>query len=109
MGRKEGCREMSGDTDWMEGEVKEPDAPVLDAGQIYRLMRMTACLRDNEAVLATVLEIKQAIRGDDGMLVKQLYGSLEEHEQEAVWVAPKFGGIFTTDERKIIRNGEKEA
>ena len=35
----------------------------------------------------------------------ECWDELTEPEQTALWVAPKFGGIFTTEERNIIKGG----
>ena len=89
----------------MDEEVKEPEKPVLMNSQIRRLLDLTRVMREDITTLETVLEIKKAILADDCMLAKQLHDELPMNEQRALWVAPKFGGIFTTDERDIVRHG----
>ena len=39
---------------------------------------------------------------------EECWAEMTEAEQTALWVAPKFGGIFTTEERKIIKGGFEE-
>lgn len=91
--------------DWAKDEV-EDSKPVLTAKQIERLLSMTETLRkDYSAVLAVAL-IKEAIEKRDYMLVKQLWEELSEKEQEKLYIAPSFGGVFTTFERKVIKHGE---
>ncbi len=75
----------------------------LDEGQLWRLMRLTALLRDDVIALRTVLEIKESLSQGDTEGARGLFYTLEDHEQQAVWIAPKYGGIFTTEERKQLR------
>ena len=86
----------------MDAEVDE-SKPLLNTGQIYRLMRMTEVLRD-PLNWESVYFIKQYIAYDDMVGAYQLWDEFTESEQEALWVAPTYGGIFTTEERKAIRD-----
>ena len=93
--------------DWMDDEV-DIDEQKLSNGQIFALLRMTEALRDM-AVLNTVYTIKTCLIDSlDHSFASQLWSELTEDEQTALWVAPKFGGIFTTEERKIIKGGFKD-
>ena len=92
--------------DWMDGEVDIPDVS-LNNGQIFALLRMTKAMQSQQ-VVEDVAFIKRAIATGDLVFAGQLWGELTEDEQTALWVAPKFGGIFTTDERKIINGGFKD-
>ena len=72
----------------------------LNDAQIVKLLAMTECLREGFGVLETVLCIKQS---EDEWDARGLWESLEEADQTALWIAPRYGGIFTTDERKALR------
>jgi hypothetical protein len=92
--------------DWMDGEVDVPEQK-LSNGQIFALLRMTTTLQENN-VMGTVVVIRDSIESGDLSYAQQLWGELSEPEQTALWVAPKFGGIFTTKERSIIKGGFKD-
>ncbi len=88
--------------DWIHDEVAEK--PPLNDAQVKRLMRMTEVLRDS-ANLLQAYHIKHAFECDDAEQIKALWEEFTEEEQIALYVAPKFGGIFTTAERKAIKTG----
>jgi len=92
--------------DWMDGEVDIPEQSLTN-GQVFALLRMTEALA-SEVVLDSVLWIKRGIENKDYTSAEQVWSDLSEDEQTALWVAPKFGGIFTTEERKIIKGGFNE-
>jgi len=91
--------------DWMDGDVDIPEA-TLTGGQIFALLRMTEMLRDY-VILQSVFSMKESIISGDYEYAGHVWSELAEDEQTALWVAPKFGGIFTTEERKIIKGGFK--
>ena len=94
-------------SDWMDTDVDMPEQTLTNA-QVFALLRMTEALRDF-VVLSSVFTIKQSIcENDDVEYAGHVWGELSEDEQTALWVAPKFGGIFTTEERKIIKGGFKD-
>lgn len=39
---------------------------------------------------------------------REALSDLTEDEQSAIWVAPSKGGLFTTEERKLIKEGNQE-
>ena len=92
--------------DWMDGEVDIPEQSLTN-GQVFALLRMTEALA-SEVVLDSVLWIKRGIENKDYTSAEEVWSDLSEDEQTALWVAPKFGGIFTTEERKIIKGGFNE-
>jgi len=92
--------------DWMDSEV-EAETQTLTNGQVFALLRMTAAMRDL-TMTASVFQIKSGIAQGDMLLACESWDELSEDEQTALWVAPKFGGIFTTEERKIIKGGFNE-
>lgn len=61
--------------------------------------------RHNEAVRRLfweIAEIKEAINNEDYEYAKGLFKDLNHSDQEALWIAPTKGGIFTTKERAVI-------
>ena len=64
---------------------------------------MNHALRSDLVLLEYVLKIKHAFAADQDMDARALWGELTQEEEEALWIAPKFGGIFTTDELKRLR------
>ncbi len=92
--------------DWMDGDVVAEEEMPITAGQVNRLLKMIEALR-LDGVLGTVVCIKDSISQKDMMYANQLWDCLSEEEQTALWVAPSYGGIFTTEERKIIQGGFK--
>lgn len=67
------------------------------------LARHNDALRDN---LAAVLEIKEALANDDFAECAMLWSETSEAVRDALWVAPSKGGIFTTEERKMLQSDE---
>jgi hypothetical protein len=92
------------DESW-SGDVVN-DSHNLTNTQIIRLMRMTEVLR-NRANISQMSEIKYALAVLELDDARALWCEFTEEEQIALWVAPTFGGIFTTEERKRLRPGEK--
>jgi hypothetical protein len=101
-----GLSGVSAMADWMDGEVDMPEA-TLTGGQIFALLRMTALL-DDPIILHAVYVIKGSIAASEFDAAKESWVELSEEEQTALWVAPKFGGIFSTEERKAIKGGFKD-
>lgn len=68
--------------------------------------RMAEVIRNNWDVINAVKthlalgEIEEA---------REAYSDLTVEDQEAIWVAPTKGGIFTTEERKLIKEGQELA
>ncbi len=94
---------MSNDN-WNE-DVDEVIETSLSNDQINRLIEHNATLRD---VYCSVFHIKGSIAEGDLEMAKEAWSELSEEEQNSLYVAPKFGGIFTTKERGIIKKGFKE-
>ena len=70
--------------------------------QVVRLLKMTECLRD-PINLQQVSEIKDAMGAGDDLSAIAFWSEFTEDEQMALWIAPTYGGIFTTEERKRLR------
>lgn len=66
----------------------------------------TRLLEHNEVLRSKLYEV-QAVKdflatGEYAEAVEIVYG-WTEREQQALWIAPTYGGIFTTEERKIMK------
>lgn len=51
-------------------------------------------------------DIKEAIANERYEDAKTNFSDLPANVQKALWVAPSKGGVFTTDERKVIKEGK---
>ena len=98
---------MESDNRWVDGDVVEIETkkPLLTQPEVGRLLRHNVCLREN---MASVFYIKQAVEAGLLYEAKELWVELTESEQSDIWLAPSKGGIFTTEERKIIKSQFKE-
>lgn len=68
--------------------------------------RFEACMEATLANFPSVMAIKNAIQDEklhDGV---EAWCELSQETQLALWVAPKKGGPFTTDERKTMKSSE---
>lgn len=54
----------------------------------------------------SIVFIKEQLKLGEIDAAKEAYAELSEEEQKAVWVAPSKGCIWTTEERKLIKEGE---
>jgi len=101
----------------MEDFKFEPEEQhTLTNGQVLTLLRMTEAL-NKPWIMEAAQVIKSRIEGVEQLKqeysvgfmeeAKEAWQELTEDEQTSLWVAPKFGGIFTTKEREIIQNGFK--
>lgn len=62
---------------------------------------------DDERVAEAVHQIKKGIENADYETAAQAwFGTLEDDEKKALWIAPSKGGIFTTVERDAIKSTE---
>jgi hypothetical protein len=93
------------DESW-SGDVVN-DSHNLTNTQVIRLMKMTKLLRSDMSNLLQLFAIKEAIACEDYDHAHSLWSEFTEEEWVILWVAPKFGGIFTTEERKRLRPQEK--
>jgi hypothetical protein len=95
------------DESW-SGDVVN-DSHNLTNTQVIRLMKMTELLRDKDN-MKQIVELKENLETEDEdylAFARTLWSEFTEEEQVALWVAPTFGGIFTTEERKRLRPGDK--
>jgi len=68
-----------------------------------RLKAMTNYLCANPDILAMVAEIKMALNRGDDWDALGLWEQLTDDERITLWVAPTYGGLFTTSERKRLK------
>lgn len=54
----------------------------------------------------TIYEVKVGIRENRYSEAREAWEELSWDDQIALWVAPSKGGIFTTEERRIIKSAE---
>ena len=67
-----------------------------------KLLKLSNSIREN---FNTVQCIKDGIRENDLSTVAEAWRELSDDDKHALWVAPTKGGIFTTEERKIMKEG----
>ncbi len=70
-----------------------------DDRTLYRLLRHGKAVREN---WSSVVAIKIGLESDDYLMVAESWAELDWHTKEDLWVAPLYGGIWTTAERKRI-------
>jgi hypothetical protein len=83
------------------GDVVNESHKLTDA-QVNRLLKMTECLRDR-LNMYQVHDIKFCIAMEKYDEAIALWSEFTEDEQIALWIAPTYGGIFTTAERKRLK------
>tara|TARA_R110000772_G_scaffold215685_1_gene326101 strand:+ start:959 stop:1558 length:600 start_codon:yes stop_codon:yes gene_type:complete len=71
-----------------------------------KLLAHNKVLQEN---IATVSLIKDALHLGDWMYVAQLEAEISQDERAALWVAPSNGGIWTTEERALLKSNEMSA
>lgn len=76
------------------------DSDVDWQGELGKLITQMECVRDN---FDEIYDIKSKIANDDHVGAKLDWGDLGRQAQETLWLAPSKGGVFTTDERKSIK------
>lgn len=87
----------------MSLETGEDDEQRPEDIQEGRLLNMGLALRNN---LDSVVVIKNGIATGDLSSACEAWEELSTEDKRAIWVAPTKGGIFTTEEREIIRSPE---
>ena len=91
--------------DWVDEEVIDA-APLRDA-QVKRLLAMNKVLQ-NPTNLQQVLAIKNSFDVGKSVEAVALFDDFTDDEQTALLIAPLYGGIFTTEERKMLTRGPEE-
>lgn len=66
---------------------------------LYRVRRCMSAVRDE---IDVVYAVKEAIANDDLEAAQGAWDDLEYQAQDALILAPKSGGVFTTKEREEI-------
>ena len=88
-------------SDW-DGEVENDSYKLTDA-QVVKLFTMCCHLRDNPADFIQLGEIKQALVDHKDEDALALWSDFTDEEKEILWVAPTYGGLFTTADRKRLK------
>jgi len=57
----------------------------------------------------TIVAVKHGIRDNDLYSAGEAWFELSQDEQKSLWVAPTKGGIFTTEERRIMKEELRKA
>lgn len=102
--------------------LKNEWVPISEAGRSYKiatppnlpkwaipdppLYRLRELWRVTEENMGYVTEIKEGIETGDYAHAGRSWFTLDKEIKNALWVAPTKGGIFTTQERNIIRSPE---
>ena len=79
----------------------DDDGQAAGHGQLETLSRHNNAVRD---CFISLYVVKQAIADGDLGVAVEAWAELEEEEQRALWLAPSKGGIFTTQERTIMKS-----
>lgn len=74
----------------------------IEAVEFYA--KMQKAVRDN---FYSIAEVKRSIAANELDTAREAYQEINEEDAKAIWVAPTKGGIFTTEEREIIKQGFK--
>ena len=95
--------------EWADGDVEDiGNTNKLNIKQEGYLLDMMEALRRTD-VLSAEAAMKGYIESNDMWDAKCEWEDLTQDEQNALWVAPSYGGVFTTEERKVIKDGFKGA
>lgn len=89
-----------------DGEVVNEEK-ALRPEQEARLLRHNELLRDLTN-LEQLVEIKKAILRGDNEGARYLWDEYTQAEQMGIWIAPKYGGLLTTAERKALRESPQQ-
>lgn len=85
--------------------VSDHDDDAINAGGLYidDMLEHQAKVRE---LFFSVSTIKEGILNKDYSSAAEAWFELDNDEKQALWVAPSKGGIFTTEERKIMMTRE---
>jgi hypothetical protein len=75
-------------------------------GNVINLAELQEAIK---AHFDTIVSIKHGIRDGDLYSAGEAWYELSEAEMRSLWVAPSKGGIFTTEERKVIKEDLRAA
>lgn len=92
--------------DWTDTGIE--DVKRLTLQQERRLMNMVEVMREHPFVLEQIIAIKNACSRGDYMEAQNLWLDFSEEEQNALFVAPGYGGIFKTHERNAVKYGREQ-
>lgn len=77
--------------------------PEARTGSADRLLAHNAAVRESIVMISAV---KQSLSSGDIDAAAEAWAELTRPEERALWVAPSKGGIFTTEEREIIKSSD---
>jgi len=97
------CMLLNISTGGEDDDGNAADANNSPENQIARIIAHNDILRES---LASVLCIKEGLLNGDFGTAKEAWNELTEDEQRALWLATTKGGIFTTEERKLMKSSE---
>lgn len=93
-----GGAEIDGEAEDVTGEAAEPETDPMLARRKAKHDEVAGRLAESIAF------IKECITRDDAKAAANEWRALENHEREALWLAPSKGGIFSTSERAYLVN-----
>ena len=67
---------------------------------LARLLKHMQAVRDN---WPSVVYMKDGLARDDPYTFLEAWEEMDRDTQIALWAAPKYGGVWTTAERKLMR------
>ena len=85
-------------------KVSEAIRPViLSDAQQARLLKHMAAVREH---WESVHWIKRGLRDQDMAMAAEAWVELDGEVQRALWIAPSYGGVWTTRERESMKSPE---
>jgi len=79
------------------------DQTVALTKQLDGLKRMVSAI---DANWGSVIAIRETMAAEDWDALAEVYDELDDQSKTALWVAPSKGGLFSTEERRILKEGE---
>ena len=76
---------------------------VLSTKEDATLARLLSHMEVVRARWASIVYMKDALAEEDSLKFKEAWDELPREEQIALWVAPSKGAVWTTNERKRMR------
>jgi len=83
--------------------IDDDDGGSAGATNVETIRKHNNSLREN---ITSVAAIKDAIATENLEVAIEAWQELEEDDQRALWLATSKGGIFTTEERRIMKSDE---
>lgn len=83
------------------------DADTMDNRKAHQ--QQDAIAQTNEQHAETIKAIQRGIADGDLSTAHEAWSELTDDEKKSLWVAPSKGGVFSTEERKIMQSTEFRA